>query len=165
MPHVLLAQSVIGDLDVTVEREKDVVELEIAAPALSVSLQNPGERGNENAPVHDPVLVEVLEREEDFGSVELGSSRRELLPLDVEHEISSRHVLHDKVDASFRLEARVEAEEERVAFARSGEEDALLRFRTARTIVRQSQPLDEEERRKEKNAPLDLVVLDNELLL
>jgi hypothetical protein len=29
-PHVLLAQSVIGDLDVTVEGEENVVELEIA---------------------------------------------------------------------------------------------------------------------------------------
>lgn len=104
-------------------------------PLLHQSNSRDKRNDDDDAPVHDPVLVKVLEREQDFSGVELCAPRRELLPLDVEHEISSRHVLHDKVDTRLGLKARVEAEEERVPFACGGEEDALLRFRPASPFV------------------------------
>ena len=34
MPHVLLAQPIIGDLDVTVQGQEDVVQLQIAGCAV-----------------------------------------------------------------------------------------------------------------------------------
>jgi hypothetical protein len=54
-------------------------------------------------------------------------TQRELLALNVQHQVSTRNVLHDKVDTSLCLEARVQAKKERVAFTRGREEDSLLR--------------------------------------
>lgn len=119
-PHVLLAQSVVGDLDVPVEREEDVVELEIAGRASA------GAGGREDSPVDDAVLVEVLERKQDLGRVELGTPRGELLALDVQHQVAARHVLHHKVDARLGLEARMQAEQEGVTLFGRGEEHTLL---------------------------------------
>jgi hypothetical protein len=39
-PHVLLAKTVIGYLDVTIERKKDVIELEITTKVTSGKSQN-----------------------------------------------------------------------------------------------------------------------------
>ena len=50
VPHLLLAETVVGNLDVSIERQEDVVELQIS--------------------VDDPVLVEVLQRQTHFGGVE-----------------------------------------------------------------------------------------------
>ena len=48
--------------------------------------------------------MEVLESEQDLRGVELGLSQRELLTLDVQHEITTADVLHDEIDTSLRLE-------------------------------------------------------------
>ena len=77
-------------------------------------------------PVDDALLVEVLERQQHLGGVELGAPRRKLLALDVQHEVAAADVLHDKVHARLRLETRVQPEQERMALARGGEEHALL---------------------------------------
>jgi hypothetical protein len=50
VPHVFLAQTIIGNLDVAVECEENVVELQVT--------------------IDDTVLMEVLERQTDLGSVE-----------------------------------------------------------------------------------------------
>ena len=50
VPHVFLAETVVGNLDVPVERQEDIVELQIT--------------------VDDAVLVEVLERQAHLGSIE-----------------------------------------------------------------------------------------------
>lgn len=153
-PHVLLAQSVIGDLDVTVEGKKNVVELEIPGEADiydNVSLgrrERDGHAKDRDEPVDDAVLVKVLEGEEDFGGVELGAPRGELFPLDMKHKISTRDVLHDKVDPGLGLEARVKAQEERMPLAGGGEEDALLRFRAEEGTVKG--------RRNRKEKPVDV---------
>ena len=57
-----------------------------------------------SVPVDNSVGVEVLQSEENFGCVEFGLTQRELLPLDVQHEIASAHILHDEVHPSFGLE-------------------------------------------------------------
>lgn len=108
-PHVLLAQTVVGDFDMTVEREKDVVELEIS--------------------VDDALRVEVLQGEQDLASVEFRLSQSKLLLLDVQHEISTRNVFHDEVDPSFGLEAGVESEQEWVSLLGGSLEDPFLRLR------------------------------------
>lgn len=59
------------------------------------------------SPVDNVIRVQVLESQQDLGSVELGLPKRELLPLDVEHEISTTNIFHDEVDASLCLEARM----------------------------------------------------------
>jgi hypothetical protein len=55
--------------------------------------------------------MEVFQRQQDLARVKLCLPQGELLPLDVKHEVSSRNVLHDKVDSSLGLEARVQVEE------------------------------------------------------
>ena len=51
--------------------------------------------------------MEVLEREQHLGRVELGLPEGELLALDVQHEITTAHVLHNEVDTRLGLETRV----------------------------------------------------------
>ena len=48
--------------------------------------------------------MEVLEREQHLRRVELRLPERELLPLDVQHEITTADVLHDEVDTRLSLE-------------------------------------------------------------
>lgn len=50
--HILLTQTIIGDLDVSIQGQHDVVELEVT--------------------IHDTVLVKVLQGQAHFGSVESG---------------------------------------------------------------------------------------------
>jgi hypothetical protein len=88
---------------------------------------------NKNAPIDDPALVEVLQRQQDFRRIELRPTRCELFALDVEHEISAGDVLHYEINSCFRLEAGVQAEEEGVALPGGGEEDALFGFGAVRT--------------------------------
>jgi hypothetical protein len=76
--------------------------------------------------------MEVLKGEKDFTSVKLGLSERELLLLNVQHEIPSADVLHDKVNSGLGLEARVQVEQERVAFLGCSHEDPLLGLRAER---------------------------------
>ena len=68
-------------------------------------------------PVDNAVGVEVLQSQQDFGRVELRLPERELLALDVQHEISSAHVLHDEVDTRLCLETRVQTEQEGMPLA------------------------------------------------
>jgi len=91
-----------------------------------------GQRGSLDSPVDDALRVEVLEREQNLGGVELGLTEGELFPLDVKHEISSRDVLHHEVDSRLGLETRVKVEEERMLPFGGGEEDSFLRLRAVR---------------------------------
>lgn len=123
--HAFLAETVVGHLDVAVEREEDVVELEIA--------------------VDDAAPMQELERQQDLGRVEARPTRGELLALDVQHQVAAAgsisvvgarrraapDILHAQVDARLGLEARVESEQERVILARGSEEDPLLRLSAA----------------------------------
>jgi hypothetical protein len=77
--------------------------------------------------------VEVLQRQEYFTRIELGLSKRELLLLNVQHEITSADVFHDEIDTSFRLETRVKFEQERVTFLGGGQEDPLFGLGTVET--------------------------------
>lgn len=51
-PHVFLAETVVGNLDVTVKSEENVVELQVS--------------------IYDTVFVEILESQADLSSVESG---------------------------------------------------------------------------------------------
>lgn len=59
--------------------------------------------------VDDAVRVEVLQSKKDLRRVKLGLTKRELFALDVQHEVTSTNVLHDKVHARLSLETRVQA--------------------------------------------------------
>ena len=58
-------------------------------------------------PVDDTVCVEVLEGEQHLRRIELCLTEGELLALDVQHEITTAHVLHNEVDTGLCLETRV----------------------------------------------------------
>ena len=60
----------------SIKRKQDIIQLKIA--------------------VDNPVRVEVLEGQQDLGGVELGLAKGELLALDVQHEITTADVLHDR---------------------------------------------------------------------
>ncbi len=99
----------------SVEREEDIVELEIS--------------------VDDSLRVEILKCEQDLTSVELRLAESELLLLDMKHEIAAGHVFHHKVDPRFGLETRVEAEKEGMALLSGGEEDSFLGLGTVVSVL------------------------------
>ena len=99
----------------SVQRQKDVVQFQVA--------------------VNDSVLVEILQGQAYFGGVELGSLQAELSPLDVQHEIATRDVFHDKVDASLGLETGVEIQEKRMSLLVGDEKYALLRLGRLHFII------------------------------
>ena len=70
--------------------------------------------------------MEVLKSEQHLRGVELGLSKRELLPLDMQHEITTADVFHDKVHPSLSLKTRVQTKEEWVSFLGRREKYALL---------------------------------------
>lgn len=74
--HALFTQSEIGDFDVALGVEQQIVQLQVS--------------------VHDFVVVQVLETEDDTAGVEHGTWLREHLFVDVHHEIATRRVLHHK---------------------------------------------------------------------
>jgi hypothetical protein len=69
IPHILLTQTIIGNLHMTIKRQENIIELQIS--------------------INNALGVEILQRKQDFTGIELGLSKGELLLLDVKHEISS----------------------------------------------------------------------------
>ena len=53
--------------------------------------------------------MEVLQGKQNLGCVEFSLPKRELLPLDVQHKITSADILHDKVDTGFGLKTRMQS--------------------------------------------------------
>ena len=58
MPHILFAKPIICNLDVTVERQQNVVEFQIP---VRVKLGMNTEQCNVNLPIDDPIGVEVFQ--------------------------------------------------------------------------------------------------------
>ena len=83
--------------------------------------------GHPDLPVDDTVRVEVFEGKQYFRCVEFRLPKRELLALNVQHEITTAHVLHNEVDTRLCLETRVQAKQEWVALLGRSKKDALLR--------------------------------------
>jgi hypothetical protein len=79
-----------------------------------------------NLPVDNSLAMEILQSQQHLTGVEFRLSQGELLLLDVQHEISSTDVLHDKVDPCLGLEARMKSQQERVTFLSRSHEDPLL---------------------------------------
>ena len=63
--------------------------------------------------------MEIFKGKQHFRRIELRLAKRELLALDVQHEITTAHVLHDKVYTCFGLETRVKAEQEGMTLSSS----------------------------------------------
>ena len=68
VPHILFAQTIIGDLDMTIQRQQDIIELEITAEFFSNHVLSRGTGWY--SPIDYVVGVEVLKREKHFGRVE-----------------------------------------------------------------------------------------------
>jgi hypothetical protein len=140
IPHVLLAETVVCNLNVAIQSEKNVIQLQVT--------------------VDDTVLVEIFESQTDFRGVEpinglapiiltknctgnvLCALQTKLASLNVQHQITTTDVLHDKVHTGLCLETGVKVQQEGVAFLVGNQEDALLRL-----------------------GALHFVILDNEFLL
>lgn len=122
IPHVFLAETIIADLDVTVQGKENVIQFQIA--------------------IDDTILVEVFESETDLRSVEpnhsqfkshrrqkedlLGTFGAELTSLDMQHQITSANIFHDEIDSGFGLEASMQIKQERVSLLVGDQEDSLL---------------------------------------
>ncbi len=114
LPDALLAHAVVGQLDVALVVQEDVVQLEVS--------------------VDDAALVEEVECQADLGRVESGVLLREsALALHVEHEVPAAHELDDEEEPARRLEARVQPDQERVVGGRL--EDVLLRLHPVDVLV------------------------------
>jgi hypothetical protein len=85
---------------------------------------------HDDIPVNDALAMEVLQCQKNLTSVKLGLSKRELLLLDMQHEITSADVFHDEVDSGLRLETGVKFEQEWVTFLSGGQEDTLFGLST-----------------------------------
>lgn len=81
VPHLLLAQTIICDSDMSVKGEQYVVQFQI--PASESALQK--RHNTEVIPIDDTVGVEVLQGQKNLACVELSLSQRELFSLDVKH--------------------------------------------------------------------------------
>jgi len=90
----------------TVKCQQNIVQFQVP---ISVYVRKHQEMET-NEPVNDSVRMEVFKCEEDFRCVELGLPQRKLFALDVQHQIASTDVFHDKVYTSLRLEAGVKSE-------------------------------------------------------
>jgi len=75
--------------------------------------------------------MEVFESKENLGCVKLCLAKGELLPLNVQHQITSAHILHHKVNTRLSLETRMKTKEERMPFSSSSEKDTFFRPRAA----------------------------------
>lgn len=85
IPHLHFTQPIVAYFNMTVQSQEDVIQLEI--------------------PVHNSIVVEVLQRQADFCRIELSASRRELLALDVQEKIAATYILHHEIDTRLGLEA------------------------------------------------------------
>lgn len=108
--------------------------------------------------VYDAVFVEILECKTNLGSVEpvpclvwfdkftglylLGTLCTKLTSLDVQHQISTTNIFHDKVDSRLRLETGMQIQQEWMTLLVRNQEHPLFGSRT-----------------------LDFVILNDELLL
>ena len=133
IPHVLLTETVICDLDVTIQGEKNVIQLQVT--------------------VDDTVLVEILESQTDFRGVEpingsapipftnccmgnvLCALQTKLASLNVQHQITTTDVLHDEVHTGLCLETGVKVQQEGVTFLVSNQENALLRLGALHFVI------------------------------
>ena len=70
--------------------------------------------------------MEVFEGEKHLGSVELGLPERELLALNVQHEVATTDVFHNEVDTGLSLETRVQPEKEWMAFTSGRQKYSLF---------------------------------------
>lgn len=140
IPHLLLAQSVVCHLHVSIKSQEDIVQLQVA--------------------VDDTLRVEILKGKQDLARVELGLAKRELLLLDVQHQVAARDILHDEVHTSLGLKTRVQVEQEGMTFLCGGKVHPLFRLSTTQCQLPQF-PV----RTRQERSPLHFVVLDNELLL
>ena len=85
----LLAHPEVGDLNVAITVEQDVVQLQI--------------------PVNDSPGVQEKQTDRNLSCIKDGHRFLKLpLVLDLEHEITAVHVLHDEVEAIHRLETGVQ---------------------------------------------------------
>jgi hypothetical protein len=80
--------------------------------------------------------MEVFQREKDLRGVEFRLTKRELLALNMKHEISSANVLHHKIYTRLCLEARMQSKKEGVSLASCGKEDSLFGTSATHSFIR-----------------------------
>jgi hypothetical protein len=91
---------------VSIQRKQNVIKLQVT---VTTSTYVPPGKLRLAVPVDDSVCMEIFQCQQNFRRVELGLAERELLSLDVQHQVPPTHVLHDKVDTRLGLEARMQA--------------------------------------------------------
>jgi hypothetical protein len=65
----------------------------------------------------------------------LGTLSTKCTPLDMQHQISTTNVLHNKVHTSLCLETRMQAEQEGMSLLVRNQENSLLRARTLNLVI------------------------------
>jgi hypothetical protein len=106
MPHILLAKTIVRELDVAFLCDENIVKLQVA--------------------VQNAVLVQILQSHAHFRGVESGLLHTKWTALEVLHEITPTDVLADKVEMGIGLEAGVELDQEGMWFAVNRLKHSLL---------------------------------------
>lgn len=101
--------------------------------------------------------MEIFQSEEHFRRVELRLPRRKLFALNVQHEISSTNILHNKINTSLSLETRMQSQQERMPFASGCQKDAFFGASTIRM-------LDCAKKERVGYLPFNFIVIDYEFL-
>lgn len=97
------AHAEVGQLDMTLRVQKNVVQFQISATRLGQYPTWPAPCLRCTLPVDDPMLMQELQRARDFRRIELRSRLVELpRPLDLEHEITTVHVFHNEEETILR---------------------------------------------------------------
>ena len=131
IPHILLAETVVTNLDMAIQSQKNVVKLQIT--------------------VNDTILMEVFERQANFCGIEpklfgsityfkhsiranstkekknvLCSLQAKLATLNVKHQVTTADVFHDEIDSSLCLETGVQIQQEWMSFFVCDQEHTFL---------------------------------------
>lgn len=113
--------------------------------------------------------MKVLQGQKHLTAIKFGAViSKALVLLNVHHQVASTYVLHHKVEASVRLEARVQRRQERMAFLVCHLVYSLFRSRTmlrSRLFALSSLGSMLKAKHKHINLPLDFVLFDNRFLL
>ncbi len=105
--------------------------------------------------------MEVLEGQKYFRCIELGLSKGELLPLNVQHEVTTTDILHDKVHPCLCLEARMKTKQKRMSLLSRSQENALLRTCAKGRMLDGKAP----GTTQKSFSPLHLIIVYDEFLL
>jgi len=82
-PHFFFAQTVISYLDMTIQRQQDIVQFQVTKKLFAQIKKCHRASNPLFSPIDDSIGMEILQCKKHFRSIEFGLTKRKLLSLDV----------------------------------------------------------------------------------